>query len=93
MIYVVAKLDITNPQALTEYREVAGPALAKHGGKPVAGAGATTVLEGGASAPDTAAIFTFSDKESALAWINDPELADVHDLRRSAGTSDILLLG
>ncbi|MCK0122530.1 hypothetical protein MWU61_18395, partial [Loktanella sp. F6476L] len=33
------------------------------------------------------------DKDAAIAWSTDPELADVHALRRGAGASDILLLG
>jgi len=36
---------------------------------------------------------SFPDKSAAQAWINDPDLADLHDLRRSAGHTEILLLG
>lgn len=92
MIYAYAKLTVTNPDALAEYREKAGTALAKHGGKVEQGSGATIAIDGTPDTPDVAAILSFPDKDSALGWINDPALADVHALRRSAGGSDIVLL-
>lgn len=93
MIYAYAKLTVTNPQALAEYRDVAGAALAKHGGKVESAAREFAVLDGAPDIPDVAALLSFPDREAALAWSTDPDLADVHALRQSAGGSDILLLG
>ena len=93
MIYAYAKLTVTKPEALAEYRDIAGEALAKHGGKVEVGTAEFTVLDGDPDQPNVAALLSFPDRESALAWANDAELADIHALRRSAGRSDILLLG
>lgn len=93
MIYAYAKLTVTNPDALAQYRDVAGPALAKHGGKVESASSDFTVLDGTPDTPKVAALLSFPDKEAAMAWAADPELADVHALRRSAGGSDILLMG
>lgn len=93
MIYAIAKLTVTNPDALAQYREVAGAALAKHGGKVETASGELTVLDGAPTIPNVAALLSFPDKEAALAWSTDTDLADVHELRRSVGGSDILLLG
>ena len=93
MVYAFANLTVSNPNALAQYRDVAGAALAKHGGKVEAASGAFTVLDGTPTEPSAAALLSFPDKEAAVAWATDPELADVHALRRSAGGSDILLLG
>lgn len=93
MIYAYAKLTVTNPDALAQYREVAADALAKHGGKVESAAAECTVLDGAPDVPDIAALLSFPDKAAATAWASDPELADVHALRRSAGGSDILLIG
>ncbi|MEP2642382.1 DUF1330 domain-containing protein [Roseobacter sp.] len=93
MIYAYVKLTVTNPQSLAEYREVAGPALAKHGGKVESSARDCTVLDGAPELPDVAVLLSFPDKNAALAWSNDPELAEVHAKRRNAGSSDIHLLG
>lgn len=93
MIYAYAKITVTNPQALAEYRDVANAALAKHGGKVEVAVRELTVLDGASDMPNVAALLSFPDKDSAIAWSTDSELADVHALRRSAGASDILLLG
>lgn len=93
MIYAYAKLTVTNPDALAKYRDVAGAALAKYGGKVESTARECTVLDGKPDMPNVAALLSFPDRDAALAWANDPELADVHALRRGAGGSDILLLG
>ncbi|WP_270724996.1 DUF1330 domain-containing protein [Shimia sp. Alg240-R146] len=92
MIYAYAKLTVTNPEALAAYRDKAGEALARHGGKVEQASGATLAIDGTPDMPDVAAILSFPDKDSALGWINDPSLADVHALRRNAGGSDIVLL-
>lgn len=93
MIYALATMKVSSPEKLGQYREAAGAALAKHGGVPVSGGGEFTVLDGAPDVPDMAALLSFPDKAAAVAWANDPELADVHALRRSAGESNILLLG
>lgn len=93
MIYAFAKLTVSNPQALAEYRDVAAEALAKHGGKVESASAEFTVLDGNPDLPNLAALLSFPDKQSAQAWAEDPDLDDVHQLRRSAGGSDILLMG
>jgi len=93
MIYAYAKLTVNNPDALAQYRDVADAALGKHGGKVESAVRDFTVLDGAPDKPGVAALLSFPDRQSAIAWSTDPELADVHALRRSAGASDILLMG
>ena len=93
MIYAYVHLDITNPDSLAQYRERAGAALEKHGGAVAGAAPGPTVLEGSLAAPSMAAVLTFPDRDAALAWIGDPDLAEVHALRRGAGSSSIVLIG
>lgn len=93
MIYATARLTITDPDALARYREKAGQALAKHGGKVEIASRDFTPLDGTPDAPNMLALLSFPNKEAALAWAHDPELEPVHALRRAAGQSDILLLG
>ena len=87
MIYAYAKLTVSNPAALSEYREKAGAALARHGGKVEHATAETTALDGSPDLPDVAALLSFPDRAAAIAWINDETLTDVHALRRSAGAS------
>lgn len=93
MIYATVELTITNPDSFAAYGEKAGAALKKYGGAPVAMSTEPTRIEGDGAAPTRAVVLSFPDKDSALGWINDPELAQVHALRTGAGRSEILLLG
>ena len=90
--HAVVMMRITNPDSLTAYREQAGAALARHGGAVVQAAPDLMVLEGTPILPDVMAVISFPDRGAAEAWIGDPELAEVHALRRGAGASDIILL-
>lgn len=92
MIYAFARLTVTDPQALAAYREKAGAALARHGGKVEQATKDFEILDGAPEVPQTAALLSFPDREAALAWANDPDLVETHALRRSAGGSDILLM-
>ena len=92
MVYAYAHITVINPESLAEYATRAADALAKHGGKVESGSKAFTALDGAPIVPDVAAILSFPTTEAAIAWANDPELEDLHNLRRNAGTSDIILL-
>ena len=93
MIHAVFKATVTNPEALAAYRGQAGAALAKHGGKVEQATPSPSALDGNPTIPTVAAVLSFPDARAARDWINDPDLADLHDLRRSAGDTEILLLG
>ena len=93
MIYAYASLTVTNPDSLAAYREKAADALNKYGGKVEAATNAARGIDGTPQIPDVVALLSFPDADSAMGWINDPALAEIHALRRNAGGSDIVLLG
>ena len=90
--HAVVALRITNPDSLNQYREQAGAALTRHGGEVVHASPDLKVLEGSPILPDALAIVRFPDRAAAEAWIADPDLADVHALRRGSGSSEIILM-
>ncbi|WP_299148677.1 DUF1330 domain-containing protein [uncultured Tateyamaria sp.] len=90
--HAVAMFRVTNAESLTAYREKAADALARHGGQVVQASPDLKVLEGNPVVPDAIAVVSFPDRAAAEAWISDPDLADVHALRRGAGNSEIILL-
>ncbi len=90
--YAIVSLSITDPDTFAAYREQAGPALAKYKAAPMEVSRDAKVIEGTGAAPDVTVILTFPDRAHAEGWINDPELADVHALRRGSGTSHIVLM-
>jgi uncharacterized protein (DUF1330 family) len=92
MVYAIVNMKVTNPDGLARYREHAGAALSKHGGSVLVAGKENMVIEGSATVPDMAAVLSFPDKESAHAWINDPEIAEIHAMRRSAGDVSIVLI-
>jgi uncharacterized protein (DUF1330 family) len=93
MINAFVTLTITDPDRLARYRTAAGDALAKHDGRLVTASPVVTLLEGEGIAPDMAALLEFDSREGAMAWINDPDLTQIHGDRRGSGASTILLLG
>ena len=90
--HAIATMKITAPETLAAYREKAAQALARHGGSVLQASAKLDLIEGDAGLPDAAALLAFPDRDAALAWINDPELASVHALRRGGGQSSIILL-
>lgn len=90
--HAVVMLRITNPESLAQYRDLAADALARHGGEVVQASPELAVLEGAPVMPDALAIVRFPDRAAAQAWISDPDLQNVHDLRRGSGSSEIILM-
>ncbi len=90
--YALVTVTVTNPDSFAAYREKTGDALKKHGGAPMEVSKESEVIEGEGTAPTVAVILTFPDRPAAKAWINDPELAEIHALRRGAGQSNIVLM-
>jgi len=90
--HALVTLTITSPESLAQYREKAAAALSRHGGAVLQASADLNLLEGGPDLPSMAAVLTFPERHAALAWINDPELAAVHALRRGSGRSTIILL-
>ena len=93
MIYVYLDMNITSPETFDQYKEIAADAKGKHGCSVLSIGKDNFTLDGRQNAPNIAVILSFPDKASALAWINDPELTHVHDLRRKAGLNSMTLIG
>ncbi|WP_417667257.1 DUF1330 domain-containing protein [Roseibium sp.] len=91
-VQALALITVTDKEVLGKYREVAAQALAKHGGKVVAGDPAPTVLEAAFEAPTLTALLSFPSVEAATAWREDPALGDIHALRNAGGKSTIVVL-
>ena len=89
--YVTVQLDITDAETFAEYRKVGGPAVAKHGGKPLS-AGKASLLHDAGVGVMPSVLLEFPDTAAALAWMSDPELADVHALRNKGAKATVTLL-
>lgn len=85
-------LEMTEPETFQAYAKHGGEALARHGGTALQASKELTALEGEFTLPDLAVVLSFPDREAALAWHKDPDLAEVHALRQKAGKGMLILL-
>lgn len=90
--YAVVQIITTNAHALTEYRAHAADAVRKHGGRPFAGGPGSEVLEDFGAGATTNVIAAFPSAEAAHDWMNDPDLSEIHALRRKGAKTTITLL-
>ena len=90
--YAVVTIHLEDREAFARYRTLAGPAMEKHQAKPLSVSTKAQIIEGDGPAPDVTVILTFPDRDHALAWINDDDIADVHAARRASGRSRIVLM-
>jgi uncharacterized protein (DUF1330 family) len=90
--YVVVQLAPKDEAVLQRYFERGGEAVRKHGGKPIAGGPDVAVLEDNGGGIAARVLLSFPSAEAAHDWIDDPELAEVHDLRRRGAQTTITLL-
>ncbi|WP_373050399.1 DUF1330 domain-containing protein [Thalassovita aquimarina] len=90
--YVVVQMDPKDPETLQQYYKVGGAAVKKHGGYPIAGGADKTVLEDNGGGIPAHVLLAFPDADAATGWIEDPELAEVHALRRKGAHTTITLL-
>lgn len=90
--YVVVQLAPKDQETLQQYYQVGGAAVKKHGGYPIAGGPDKAVLEDNGGGTSAHVLLAFPDAGSATAWIEDPDLAEVHALRRKGAHTTITLL-
>lgn len=89
--YVIADIEVTDPEAYGRYRELSGPAVAAYGGRFLIRGGRTEVLEGDWQ-PHRVVVLEFDDEPSAQAFYHSPEYAEAIKIRQSAATSSFILV-
>lgn len=92
MVYVFLTLHVTDKAVFDAYREVAGKPMTLHSCKVVSVGRENVMLDGAAPVPTVAVLLSFDSKEQAQAWMDDPEIADIHQLRRDCGDLSIMLV-
>jgi uncharacterized protein (DUF1330 family) len=91
--YVIADLEITDPEAFAEYSRRVPDSLARHGGRYLARGGRVEHLEG-EWRPRRVVAIAFDSVERARAWWTSPEYEELRRLRqRSAIVSQVVVEG
>jgi uncharacterized protein (DUF1330 family) len=89
--YVIADIDVKDPDRYAEYRRMVPPTIAKYGGRFLARGGAVESLEGPWQ-PKRTVILEFPSVDRARAWWDSPEYAPAKALRRATSEGSLVLL-
>ncbi|MCV6585323.1 MAG: DUF1330 domain-containing protein [Marinibacterium sp.] len=86
----IAHVTVTDADAYGKYAELAGPAIAKHGGQFVARGGRFVQLEGKERPRNVVA--RFDSVEAAVACYNSPEYQEALSHARDASERELLVV-
>ena len=86
----IAHVTVTDPDAYAKYAELAGPAIANHGGQFIARGGRYVQLEGQERPRNVVA--RFPSIEDAEACYNSPEYQRALDHARGASERELLIV-
>jgi uncharacterized protein (DUF1330 family) len=86
----IAHVTVTDPESYAKYAELAGPAIAKHGGRFIARGGRYVQLEGQERPRNVVA--KFPSVEDAEACYNSPEYQKALDHARDASERELLIV-
>jgi len=89
-VYLVAELDVKDPEELRKYGEKVPETIAKHGGRYLARRGRLDVLEGKWNSK-LLTIVEFPSREALLAWYNSEEYRPLKALRQRAADTTLLM--
>jgi len=88
--YVIARVDITNPEAYAQYAAAATKVIAEHGGKPLARGGRYEALEGKARARNV--VLEFDSYEAARTYFYSAQYQAAKALREGAADAELVLV-
>ena len=89
--YVVVDIEVTDPAGFQEYVNVAGPIVAKYGGRLLAAGPPVATLEGSWH-PKGVTVIEFPTAERARQWHAAPEYQAPKQLRLKAAKCQMVLL-
>jgi uncharacterized protein (DUF1330 family) len=89
--YVLAEIEITNPEGYKEYTTTVPATIAKYGGRFLVRGGATEVLEG-EWPQKRRVIIEFASMQAAKRWWDSPDYEKPKAMRRANSKGRLLLL-
>ncbi len=88
--YILADVEITDPDQYAKYRALSGAAFEAHGVKPLARGGATERLEG--REPGRIVVLAFETVAAAKAFYDSPEYRKARAAREGAAIMNMLIV-
>ena len=89
--YIVADIEITDPEEYQRYARQTPATVEKYGGRFIVRGGQPETLEGDRN-PKRIVIIEFPSVEQARAWYDSPEYSAIKGIRQGAANSHIMLL-
>ena len=89
--YVIVDIQVNDPVGYEEYKKLAPPSIAVHGGEYLARGGQTEVLEGDWS-PSRLVILQFDSIEQAKKWLNSSEYGAARAMRHKTTTTNMVVI-
>jgi len=89
--YLLANIDVTDPEGYKAYSAEVGPLIAAHGGRVLIRAGACDVVEGDWQ-PRRVVLIEFPSLDAARAFYHSPEYAPVKQIRLDNSTAEVTLI-
>jgi uncharacterized protein (DUF1330 family) len=91
--YIIADLDVKDPEQFREYAELVPKTIEKYGGRYLVRAGKFEVREGGWN-PTLLVVLEFPSWDAADTWYNSEEYRPLKEMRmRAARTDGVLVEG
>ena len=89
--YIIALIEVTNPQQYAKYTDLTPAAIAKFGGRFIVRGGNTTTLEG---PPETrrVVVLEFPSRKQAQGFFDSPEYQHAKSFRDRAATASFILI-
>ena len=89
--YVIADVEVTNPELFGEYRALVPETVELYGGRYLARGGETTLVEGD-RAPSRAVIIEFESAARAKEWYDSPEYEPIKRMRLDSANSNVVIV-
>jgi uncharacterized protein (DUF1330 family) len=88
--YILADVQITDPEQYTKYRELSSAAFKVHGVEPLVRGGKTERLEG--REPGRIVVLRFASMEAARTFYDSPEYAKARAARENAAVMNMMIV-
>lgn len=89
--YLIAEVEVRDPQAYEEYRKLVPASLEKYGGKFLVRGGRVESLEGGWN-PKRVVVLEFASMDKARAWYDSPEYRAAKAIRQKASVGKFIMV-
>ena len=89
--YVIANIDVTDPERYKEYITMSPVSIAKFGGRFIARGGKTDVLEG-TWQPKRLVLLEFPSAARAREWWESDDYAPAKELRQATSRGDLVVI-